>query len=146
MLNQNKPVVQTKKDDAEQDSMEEDIPEGDADEDDYEDDFEESNQKSEEKKVEVKPEIKQPPASKPSIGGNRLASKPNFLMGKPKPAAAEPKDPPAKDFNQMILERQNKLNAQAPAAGSALNQPAAKKEYPWSQASGNKYEEKKYPW
>jgi len=78
--------------------MDEDIPEG--DDDDYEDDFEESKQSAEKVVTAVKPpEVKPAPASKPSLGGNRLGSKPNFMMSKSKPAiATEPKEP-TKDYN-----------------------------------------------
>ena len=104
MLSQNnvnaapKRDLEPKKAAAAEDSMEEDIPEG--DDDDYEDDFEESKQSEEKVVTTVKPpEVKPAPASKPSLGGNRLGSKPNFMMNKSKPAiATEPKEP-VKDFN-----------------------------------------------
>lgn len=108
---------------AAEDSMEEDIPEG--DDDDYSDGFEDSKHSGEKVVTAVKPpEVKPAPAAKPSFAGSRpgqIGSKPNFMMSKPKPAiATEPKEP-VKDFNQMILERQNKANAGNAASGSALN-------------------------
>lgn len=78
--------------------MDEDIPEG--EDDDYEDDFEESKKSAEKVATTVKPlEVKPAPASKPSLGGNRLGSKPNFMMSKSKPAIATAQKEPVKDFN-----------------------------------------------